>query len=120
MLPVNVSSQIIGLIGTLFYIVLLGSPLSKINEVIRLKSAKAIPLPFTIACSASSFLWSIDGLLDVHDVYIYGPSLIGFFLNVIQFILLAVYGGKQNVLSPFSYRNKKSGKSKHLEISQIL
>ena len=86
------SIQLIGTIGTIFYLILLGSPLSKVRDVIRTKSAKCIPLPFTLASTSSSFLWSVFGIFEAKDIYIYAPSLVAFFLGLVQIGLIVKWG----------------------------
>lgn len=91
-LPVQLSSQMIGLMGVFFCIILFGSPLSSLKEVIATKSAKSIPLPFTLACVMNCLLWSIFGTFEVKDFNIYFPNILGLLLGLVQLGLLAVYG----------------------------
>ena len=98
-LPSDKAIGFIGKMGVFFCILLYGSPLASLKDVIARKSAQSIPLPFTLACVMSSLLWSIFGVLEAKDFNIYFPNLLGLFLGIVQLAFLAIYGNGKS-LSP--------------------
>ena len=76
-LPLSKATEIIGMQGVLLCLVLFASPLSSLKQVIISRSASSIPLPFTLACCFNCFFWSVFGLLEISDVMIYLPNLLG-------------------------------------------
>jgi len=93
-LPLGISNRIIGMEGVLFCLILFASPLSVIKGVIRKRSARSIPLPFTIACFINCCFWSIVGLLDMKDFVIYFPNVLGVLFSIVQIWLKFLYGNK--------------------------
>ncbi len=91
MLSTNVASAIIGKVGVLFCVILFASPLAALQTVIRTKSAKSIPLPFTLTCILNCFLWTVYGF-DMKDFNIYFPNLLGLLSSLAQLALIALYG----------------------------
>jgi solute carrier family 50 protein (sugar transporter) len=69
--PFKDPAAIIGQAAVVFCIAMFGSPLAALKTVLETKSAKSIPLPFTLATIANCFLWSITGLFEMHDKNIY-------------------------------------------------
>jgi len=92
LLPSETAIRLIGLMGVFFCIILFGSPLSSLKEIVTTKSAKSIPLPFTLACVLNCLLWTIFGTLEAKDFNIYFPNLLGLLLGFVQLTLLAKYG----------------------------
>ena len=86
------SAVIIGHLAVLFCIVMFASPLAALPTVLETKSAKAIPLTYTVAVLANSILWTIVGLLDMHDVHIYFPTILGLALSALQIGLKLKFG----------------------------
>jgi solute carrier family 50 protein (sugar transporter) len=82
----------IGRVAVAFCIILFASPLAALQTVIQQKSARAIPLPFTIASVANCFLWSVVGLFEMHDVNVYLPNLLGLSCGLAQVALKIHYG----------------------------
>ena len=56
-LGTDLAATLIGRFAVLVCIVLFISPLSSFKSVIETKSAKSIPLPFTLTCMLNCFLW---------------------------------------------------------------
>jgi solute carrier family 50 protein (sugar transporter) len=83
---------LIGRVGVGFCIILFASPLAALQTVVQQKSARAIPLPFTIASVANCFLWSVVGLRQMHDVNVYLPNLLGLACGLAQVALKLYYG----------------------------
>jgi uncharacterized protein with PQ loop repeat len=71
MSPFKDPAAIIGQAAVVFCIAMFGSPLAALKTVLETKSAKSIPLPFTLATVANCFLWSISGLFEMNDKNIY-------------------------------------------------
>lgn len=84
--------ELIGLGAVLFSIAMFASPLSALKHVIATKSAKSIPLPFTMASLLNCFLWSIAGLFQMHDANLYVPNLLGLSFALAQLFLKIYYG----------------------------
>ena len=68
------------------------SPLAALKAVIQSQSAAAIPLPFTIATLANCTLWTIVGIWEMHDMYVYMPEVLGLLLGLCQIYLKWQYG----------------------------
>jgi solute carrier family 50 (sugar transporter) len=82
----------VGMMGVVLCVFMFGSPLSALRVVLKTKSAKAIPLPFTMASVVNCFLWSVTGLLDMKDYAIYVPNLLGLSFGLAQLALKILYG----------------------------
>lgn len=102
-LPKESSTDLIGKMGVFFCALMFGSPLAALRNVILTKSAKALPLPFTLATVINCGLWSVFGLLDAHDFNIYAPNLLGLACGIAQLTLIGIYGdGKSSPSAPTS------------------
>ena len=102
-MSLELSLIVVGKMGVICIIILFGSPLAKLKEVIMTKSAKAIPLPFTLANITNCFLWSVFGLLESNDFNVYFPNMLGLLLALIQLLLRMIYGD-----GPPSLNNKET------------
>ncbi|KAL7574592.1 hypothetical protein ACA910_002950 [Epithemia clementina (nom. ined.)] len=89
---VDLATSIIGMGGVVFAFSMFASPLSVLKLVLEKKSAKSIPLPFTLASFVNCFLWSVFGLFKMHDVNIYLPNLLGLACTVAQIGLKLKFG----------------------------
>ena len=87
------AAQVIGNAGVVLCIAMFASPLAALKTVCETKSAKSIPLPFTVAAVINCFLWSVVGILEMHDFNIYFPNLLGLFFGLVQVALKLVYSG---------------------------
>jgi solute carrier family 50 protein (sugar transporter) len=90
--PLNDPAAIIGNAAVLFCVAMFGSPLAALKTVLQTRSAKSIPLPFTLATVLNCFLWSVVGLLDMKDVNIYLPNLLGLACGLAQVALKVMFG----------------------------
>lgn len=90
--PLNHPADFIGNLAVFFCVAMFGSPLAALKTVLQTKSAKSIPLPFTLATVLNCFLWSVFGLLDMRDVNIYLPNLLGLAFGFAQVALKFLYG----------------------------
>jgi len=93
--------KVIGKLGVVVCIVLFASPLAALKTVIQTKSAESIPLPFTLVCLLNCFLWSVAGLFEMKDFYVYFPNLLGFASAAVQLFLRIFYGSGANSALPF-------------------
>lgn len=91
--PTAQAAQMIGNAGVVLCILLFASPLTALKTVVETKSAKSIPLPFTIAAVINCFLWTVVGKLDMKDFVIYGPNVLGLLFGLIQVALKLIYSG---------------------------
>ena len=91
------SAIIIGHLAVLFCVVMFASPLAALPTVLETQSAQAIPLAYTAAVLTNSILWTIVGLLDMHDVHIYFPTVLGLGLSGIQLYLKLKFGNGNDI-----------------------
>jgi len=80
----NYASGLIGNTAVFFCLLMFASPLSSLQTVLRTRSAKSIPLPFTLATILNCFFWSVAGLGEFKDFNIYFPNLLGLAFGLIQ------------------------------------
>jgi len=88
----DTAAELIGKIAVFFCMVMFASPLSVLRDVIMTKSAKNIPLPFTLASTLNCFLWSVAGVLAMNDFNVYFPNLAGLSCCVAQLTVIFMYG----------------------------
>lgn len=91
-LPFKDPAGLIGNIAVVFCVAMFASPLSALKTVVQSRSARSIPLPFTIATIINCALWSIVGLFDISDFNIYFPNLLGLACGIAQLALKLYYG----------------------------
>lgn len=94
------SVNVIGKLGVVVCVVLFASPLAALKTVIQTKSAQSIPLPFTLVCLLNCFLWSVAGLFEMKDFYVYFPNLLGFASGAVQLFLRILYGSGESKALP--------------------
>lgn len=82
----------IGRAAVLFCMALFASPLASLRTVLQTKSARSIPLPFTIASVTNCFLWSVTGILKLKDWNIIVPNVVGLACGLAQVGLKLIYG----------------------------
>lgn len=81
---------VMGLIGDTFSILMSGSPLVQIKDVMQTKSAESLPAPLICMSLVNSTMWLIFGFLE-NDVYVMLPNLFGVPLGLFQVALCVVY-----------------------------
>jgi solute carrier family 50 protein (sugar transporter) len=86
----------IGNIGVFINLAMYASPLAALKVVLDTKSAESIPLPFTVASLLSCLLWSIVGYIDMKDVYVYFPAMLGIICGIMQISLKLIYADKES------------------------
>ena len=90
--PITDPAAVIGNIAVLFCVAMFGSPLAALQTVLQTKSAKSIPLPFTLATVLNCLLWSTYGYWGMKDVNIYVPNLLGLGFGLAQVALRVTFG----------------------------
>mmetsp|Transcript_8655 Transcript_8655/g.11122 ORF Transcript_8655/g.11122 Transcript_8655/m.11122 type:complete len:234 (+) Transcript_8655:255-956(+) len=86
------AKDLVGNAGVILCLVLFGSPLSTLKQVMKTRSAISIPLPFTISCCINCFCWSVFGIFGVNDAKVYFPNVIGFVFAITQLSLICLFG----------------------------
>lgn len=94
----NVS--IIGDLTVFLTILTDASPLAAIKAVLESQSSEAIPWPFTLATLLNCCLWTVVGVAEMHDVYVYFPSILGLMFALAQIALKLIFGDHESQDSP--------------------
>ncbi|CAB9520951.1 Bidirectional sugar transporter SWEET15 [Seminavis robusta] len=95
--PFANTANLIGNVAVLFCILMFASPLSVIRVVLQTKSAKSIPLPFTVLTCVNCFMWVIFGWFKLNDVNVYLPNILGLTFGLIQVALKVQFGDKDGL-----------------------
>jgi solute carrier family 50 protein (sugar transporter) len=88
----------LGFMAACCSILMFGSPLTSLKEVIEKRDASSIPLPVSIAAAGCSLTWTLYGL-SMNDISIIVPNFIGSILGAIQLGLKFYYQKKRTVFS---------------------
>jgi len=96
----SVNPASIGQAAVLFCIALFASPLASIKTVISTKSARSIPLPFTIAATANCLTWTVTGVLKLKDWNVIVPNALGLAFGLAQVMLKLMYGNRDPEQQP--------------------
>lgn len=91
-LPRDTAAEVTGKAAVLFCVILFASPLSVLKEAIISRSAQNIPLPFAVASTINTLLWSVSGVLALRDFNVYFPNLLGLACCVAQLVVIFMYG----------------------------
>lgn len=86
------TSQTVGRMAVCFCICLFASPLASLRTVVQQQSTSSIPVPFTVASILNCFLWTVSGLLDLHDMNVIIPNVLGLLFGLVQAGLISFYG----------------------------
>lgn len=79
-----------GYISVAINIFMYGSPLEVMMDVIRAKSAAALPIAFIVMSFINCALWVALGLA-VHDVFVLTPNVISTAVSAVQIVLYLIY-----------------------------
>ncbi len=90
-LPERFAKTAVGTEGVVLCLLLFASPLATLKQVLEQKSAKSIPLPFTLACLVNCSLWTIVGWFELQDFMIYTPNFFGLLFALAQTCLKLLY-----------------------------
>ena len=88
------SSHRVALLGdltVLLTILTLASPLAAVQAVLESQSSESIPWPFTLAALINCVLWTVVGVMEMHDAYVYFPEILGFLSCSLQVALKLKY-----------------------------
>jgi len=85
---VPLKSSICGVITDILNVALYGSPLVVMKNVIRTRSVRYMPLPFSVATFVVSVTWTVQGLL-IGNITVVLPNVIGMILSTAQLLLYA-------------------------------
>mmetsp|Transcript_53103 Transcript_53103/g.116263 ORF Transcript_53103/g.116263 Transcript_53103/m.116263 type:complete len:250 (+) Transcript_53103:113-862(+) len=83
-------TEFVGICCIAFNILMYGSPLGAVKQVIKSRSVASMPLPLSLAALISSILWAAYATL-LHDAWVGLPNYIGTFLGVIQIGIYSMY-----------------------------
>jgi len=86
------AASLLGSAGVAICIALFASPLAALRTVFETRSAESIPLPFALAATANCFLWSVVGVLDMKDLNIWLPNILGLGCGLLQIALKLWFG----------------------------
>lgn len=82
--------SVLGYTCLIITIVMYGSPLSTLREVIRTESSETISVPLTISTLVVTGTWTYYGHL-IRDNFVKVPNGLGLFLGVLQLLLVFIY-----------------------------
>jgi solute carrier family 50 protein (sugar transporter) len=91
------SENLIGNIGVTICVIMFASPLSVMKVVVQTKSAKSIPLPFTLLTTLNCFMWTVFGWFAMNDVNVYLPNVLGLTSGIVQIVLKLIYGSNDSL-----------------------
>ena len=94
--PKAAAAGYIGSLGVVLCVAMFASPLAALKTVLATKSAKSIPLPFTLAAVTNCLMWSVVGLFDMKDANIYAPNLLGLSFGLAQVALKLKFGSGES------------------------
>jgi len=92
-------SAVLGVYATCIFIVLAASPLSSMGTVLATRDASSIYAPMTAAQCVNCMLWTVYGLAAAHDVFVWGPNLVGLTLGGMQLVLKLCFPSKRTELA---------------------
>uniref|UniRef100_A0A7S2SSR1 Sugar transporter SWEET1 n=1 Tax=Rhizochromulina marina TaxID=1034831 RepID=A0A7S2SSR1_9STRA len=91
-LPKDLGVMVIGWLGCILCVVMFSGPLASVQTILKERSTRSLPLPFTIAVSINCTLWTIYGAFVANDPFLYVPSLMGILSAAVQLSLFARFG----------------------------
>jgi solute carrier family 50 protein (sugar transporter) len=86
---------VLGILATVFCILLFSSPLSTIKTVFEQRSSESIYAPATAAQCANCAMWTTYGLFAANDVFVWGPNLTGLLLGLVQLALKIAFPSRK-------------------------
>ncbi|RNA02918.1 Sugar transporter SWEET1 [Brachionus plicatilis] len=86
----KISSKYVGFMGSISSIIMFGSPLASLKNVMMSKSTESLSFCLCVANLSCSLLWSIYGIL-LKDKFIYIPNIVGSLLSFAQVSLFAKF-----------------------------
>ncbi|KAF5278450.1 hypothetical protein FQA39_LY05939 [Lamprigera yunnana] len=101
-----------GLIVTILLLVLIGSPLLELKEIVRTKDASCIPFPITFMGTICSSLWLLYGIILLNNFMIV-QNVVGLTLCFVQLMLCFMYPKRKE--DEKKIRNNKFSLSSYLK-----
>lgn len=98
----NSKSQLnfnLGILCSTLSVIMFGSPLIQIQNVIKEGNSESIILPLAITSMLCSFFWSTYGFL-ISNNFVLVPNTIGFILSMVQLTVKFSYPSNPVALSP--------------------
>ena len=95
-LPRAIAVHWVGEMTVLLTVATYASPLAAVRAVVQKQNSEAIPWPFTLAALGNNTLWVIWGVWELHDFYVYFPSVVALLLALAQVALKLYYGDSSN------------------------
>ncbi|CAH0701923.1 unnamed protein product [Spodoptera exigua] len=92
----------LGFVASLFTLVTIAAPLSKLLHVVRVNSTECLPFPMILMSFFVSLLWFLYGTIQ-NDIFLWLTNLVGAILAIIQLSLFAIYPNKSQ--SPSLMKN---------------
>ncbi|CAH1646184.1 unnamed protein product [Spodoptera littoralis] len=83
----------LGFVASLFTLVTIAAPLSKLFHVVRVNSTECLPFPMILMSFFVSLLWFLYGTIQ-DDIFLWLTNLVGAILAIIQLSLFAIYPNK--------------------------
>ncbi|KAK9890813.1 hypothetical protein WA026_012157 [Henosepilachna vigintioctopunctata] len=86
-----------GMLITVLMLLLLGSPLKDVGQIISSKDASSIPFPITFMGAIVTFLWLLYGIV-LDNTFMIVQNIVGFGLCVVQLVLILLYSKHPGVV----------------------
>jgi len=80
----------VGSIGLVTSVLMYGSPLIAVKQVIRTKSVEFMPFYLSLFSFLTSLLWMLYGILG-RDPFLTAPSAIGSLMGILQLVVYCTY-----------------------------
>lgn len=90
------SVSMIGDLTVFLTITTFASPLAAVKAVFESQTSESIPWPFTLTALLNCCLWTIVGVAEMHDYYVYFPAVLGLIFALLQVALKLYFGDHAN------------------------
>lgn len=110
-IPKTTREMMFGIIMCCTGIIMYGSPLTKMYDVIRTRSTNGMPFYFSLTDFICTTVWMIYGYM-IMNVFIIIPNTVGAILSLIQLSLFTLFGSKLHLidyLPQYHYHKTPSG-----------
>lgn len=94
----------LGILCASLSVVMFGSPLIQIQNVIKENNSESIILSLSVASALCAFFWSSYGFL-ISNNFVFIPNTIGLVLSIIQLALKFTYPSNPSIMSPLQENN---------------
>lgn len=110
--------KIMGYISVVINICMYGSPLEVMRNVIRIKSAAALPIAFSATSFVNCALWVAFGVAD-NDMFVLTPNAIATALSAIQIALYLIYPPRKDMIVDAEAGLEQSGVAIDVEAAKV-